>query len=78
MKSLHLYQKELIDPAVEGTLNVLKSCKKISTIKRVVVTSSMATITHNNNPLTHGVVMDETWHSDLAFCKKKKVSVSYP
>jgi len=36
-------QKDLIDPAVKGTLNVLESCKKAG-IKRVVLTSSCASI----------------------------------
>lgn len=39
-------QKELVDPAVNGTLNVLQSCLKYQDqIKKVVVTSSMAAIT---------------------------------
>lgn len=29
-------QTELLDPAVRGTLNVLRSCSKISSIKRVI------------------------------------------
>jgi nucleoside-diphosphate-sugar epimerase len=37
-------QKELIDPAVKGTENVLNSAKEVSTVKRVVVTSSVAAI----------------------------------
>jgi len=36
-------QKDLIDPAVKGTLNVLESCKKAG-IKRVVLTSSCVSI----------------------------------
>jgi len=36
-------QKDLIDPAVKGTLNVLESCKKAG-ITRVVLTSSSAAI----------------------------------
>jgi len=36
-------QKDLIDPAVKGTLNVLQSCKKAG-ITRVVLTSSSAAI----------------------------------
>jgi dihydroflavonol-4-reductase len=36
--------KELVEPAVNGTLNVLKSCAKNSTIRRVVITSSGASI----------------------------------
>jgi nucleoside-diphosphate-sugar epimerase len=37
-------QKELVDPAVNGTLNVLNSCSMSQTIKRVVVTSSGAAL----------------------------------
>ena len=34
----------LIKPAVEGTTNVLKACAEAGTVKRVVVTSSMASV----------------------------------
>ncbi|KAK3038786.1 hypothetical protein RJ639_027373 [Escallonia herrerae] len=44
-------QAELIDPAVKGTLNVLRSCAKVSSVKRVVVTSSTASVISNNKPL---------------------------
>lgn len=37
-------QKELIDPAVNGTANVLNSAKEVDSAKRVVVTSSCAAI----------------------------------
>ena len=37
-------QKDLVDPAVKGTENVLNSASEVSTIKRVVVTSSCAAI----------------------------------
>lgn len=37
-------QKELIDPAVKGTINVLEQANKTETVKRVVVTSSCAAI----------------------------------
>ncbi|TNE54771.1 MAG: NAD-dependent epimerase/dehydratase family protein [Bacteroidetes bacterium] len=37
-------QKELIEPAEQGTENVLKSAKEVSSVKRVVVTSSCAAI----------------------------------
>lgn len=45
-------QKDLIDPAVIGTLNVLESCKKAG-VKRVILTSSAAAIvdgTESINP----------------------------
>ncbi|XP_057991735.1 phenylacetaldehyde reductase-like isoform X3 [Hevea brasiliensis] len=66
-------QTELIDPAVKGTLNVLKSCKKVQFIKRVVITSSMATVLYGRKPLTPDVVVDETWQSDPAVCKEMKL-----
>ncbi|MBT8327459.1 MAG: NAD-dependent epimerase/dehydratase family protein [Bacteroidia bacterium] len=37
-------QKELIDPAVNGTENVLNSANEVSSVKRVVLTSSCAAI----------------------------------
>ncbi len=37
-------QKELIDPAVKGTANVLESAGEVPSVKRVVVTSSCAAI----------------------------------
>jgi nucleoside-diphosphate-sugar epimerase len=37
-------QRDLIDPAVKGTANVLETANKTATVKRVVVTSSCAAI----------------------------------
>ncbi|GER45365.1 NAD(P)-binding Rossmann-fold superfamily protein [Striga asiatica] len=65
-------QKELIDPAVKGTINVLQSCKKIPTVKRIVVTSSMASVMFNSNSLESDLVVDETWVSDPSFCMEKE------
>ncbi|WCJ36937.1 NAD(P)-binding Rossmann-fold superfamily protein [Euphorbia peplus] len=66
-------QTGLIDPAVKGTLNVLKSCAKVRSIKRVVLTSSFATLPYNGKPLTPDVVVDETWFSDPYICKQQKL-----
>ncbi|CAN6483300.1 unnamed protein product [Victoria cruziana] len=67
------HQVELIDPAVKGTLNVLASCAKISSIERVVVTSSMAAVAYNRRTRAPDVVVDETWFSDADACKEAKV-----
>ncbi|KAF5448355.1 hypothetical protein F2P56_028899 [Juglans regia] len=64
---------ELIEPAVKGTLNVLRSCAKVSSVKRVVITSSMAAVVYNGKPLTPDVLVDETWFSDPAFCEESKL-----
>ncbi|XP_060670034.1 phenylacetaldehyde reductase isoform X2 [Ziziphus jujuba] len=65
-------EAEVIDPAVKGTLNVLRSCVKFPSVKRVVVTSSVVSLTINGKPLTPDVVVDETWFSDPAVCEELK------
>lgn len=59
---------------MKGTLNVLKSCKKFPTVKRVVLTSSIASVIMNGKPLTPDVVVDETWYSNPLIAEKNKVS----
>ncbi|XP_024187315.1 phenylacetaldehyde reductase [Rosa chinensis] len=66
-------QAELIDPALKGTLNVLGSCVKVQSIKRVVITSSIVAVAFNGKPLTADVIIDESWFSDPAFCEKAKL-----
>lgn len=58
------FQAQLIDPAVKGTLNVVKSCAKSPSVKRVVLTSSIAAVLYSEKPRTPEVVVDETWFSD--------------
>ncbi|CAA2968751.1 tetraketide alpha-pyrone reductase 1-like [Olea europaea subsp. europaea] len=66
------FQEELIEPAVKGTLNVLRSCKKVPSVKRVVLTSSMAAVMFNSNPLNPDGIVDETCFSDPVFCKEQE------
>nr|AUI41114.1 4-hydroxyphenylacetaldehyde reductase 2 [Rhodiola rosea] len=66
-------QAELIDPAVNGTLNVLRSCSEVPSIKRIVVTSSISSVVFNGKPLTPDVVVDESWYSDPVYCKESKL-----
>ncbi|KAG5517536.1 hypothetical protein RHGRI_038064 [Rhododendron griersonianum] len=66
-------QVELIDPALKGTLNVLGSCAKAPSIKRVVLTSSIAAVAYNGRPRTPEVVVDESWFSDPEVCKQNKM-----
>ncbi len=44
-------QKELIDPALNGTRNVLNQAKKTESVKRVVLTSSCAAVYGDNNDI---------------------------
>jgi len=62
-------QEELIGPAVRGTLNVLRSCAKAGTVKRVILTSSAAAVvpSGSGSPAPRGgggggrVLDEETW-----------------
>ncbi|CAN1339237.1 Phenylacetaldehyde reductase [Linum perenne] len=65
-------QADLIEPAVKGTLSVLKSCAKVPSVKRVVLTASMASVICNGRPLSPDVVVDETWFSDPQFCERNQ------
>jgi dihydroflavonol-4-reductase len=38
-------QRDLVDPAVRGTISLLEACQKADSLKRVVLTSSVAAIT---------------------------------
>lgn len=66
-------QVELLDPALKGTLNVLGSCAKASSVKRVVLTSSMAAVAYNRKPRTPEVVVDETWFTDPDLSRENKL-----
>ncbi|MBD77619.1 MAG: diaminohydroxyphosphoribosylaminopyrimidine deaminase [Crocinitomicaceae bacterium] len=59
-------QKELIDPAVNGTVNVLSSANEVDSVKRVVVTSSCAAIYTDAIDTVNapgGKLTEEVWNS---------------
>ncbi|XP_022718607.1 cinnamoyl-CoA reductase 1-like [Durio zibethinus] len=66
-------QAEMIDPAVKGTLNVLRSCAKVPSIKRVIITSSLGSVVFTGKPLADNVIVDETWFSDPVICEKSEL-----
>ena len=51
-------EDEIIKPAVEGTLSVLKACAKSTTVKRVVMTSSVVAI---SGALRGGHYTEDDW-----------------
>jgi len=51
---------DLIRPAVEGTLNVLRACSSSKTVKRVVLTSSAAAVAYGKS-VDETELNDETW-----------------
>lgn len=61
-----ILQNDMIKPAIQGVLNVLKACAKAKTVKRVVLTSSAAAVSINNIQET-GLVMDEKNWTDVEF-----------
>ncbi|XP_027113833.2 phenylacetaldehyde reductase-like [Coffea arabica] len=65
-------QAQLLDPAVKGTLNVLQSCAKVQSIKRVILTSSIAAVIYNDE-LKDGVIVDESWFSVPLYCEEHKL-----
>lgn len=66
-------QAELLDPAVKGTLNLLGSCAKAPSVKRVVLTSSIAAVAYSGKPRTPEVVVDESWWTSPDYCKEKQL-----
>ncbi|XP_042492010.1 cinnamoyl-CoA reductase 1 [Macadamia integrifolia] len=63
-------QLELVLPAVQGTLNVLKAAKKAK-VRRVVVTSSISSLVPNPSWPSHRP-FDETSWTDLDYCKSRQ------
>ena len=62
----------MIEPAVKGTLNVLKACVEAK-VKRVVVVSSVYALMLNSS-WPKDQVMDETCWSDKEYCRTTKVT----
>ncbi|KAL2327957.1 hypothetical protein Fmac_021384 [Flemingia macrophylla] len=53
-------QANIINPAIKGTINVLKSCLKSNSVKRVVFTSSISTITGKDSNGNWKPIVDES------------------
>lgn len=68
-------QKELLDPAIKGTLNVLTAAEEAG-VRRVVVTSSVSAI-HPSPSWPADVVKREDCWTDVEYCKKKGVSNAF-
>jgi nucleoside-diphosphate-sugar epimerase len=65
-------QKELVVPAVEGTLNVLRAAKDAGGVRRVVVTSSISALVPSPG-WPAGEVRDERCWTDIDYCEKNGV-----
>ena len=75
-------QKELVDPALLGTRNVLRQVNKTGSVKRVVLTSSCAAIYGDNTDVAkapNGILTEEIWNESSsidhqAYSYSKKVA----
>ncbi|KAF6151106.1 hypothetical protein GIB67_010005 [Kingdonia uniflora] len=67
---------ELIEPAITGTLNVLKACSEIR-VKRVVVVSSVTAVLLNPS-WPRDKVKDEACWSDKEYCRATKHVYTFP
>ncbi|KAJ7537096.1 hypothetical protein O6H91_12G097100 [Diphasiastrum complanatum] len=65
-------QAQLMEPAVTGTLNVLKACTNHPTINRVVMTSSTATVQYPDDELSDQVLDESNW-SSVELCTRLKL-----
>nr|GMD48551.1 cinnamoyl-CoA reductase 1 [Ipomoea batatas] len=63
-------QKELVEPAVQGTLNVLAAAKRFG-VRRVVLTSSISALVPNPSWPSDKVFDESSW-TDLDYCKSRQ------
>jgi nucleoside-diphosphate-sugar epimerase len=73
LNSLFTLQEATLGPAINGTLNVLRSCKKSPFLKRVVLTSSSSAVRIRDETQQPELLWDETTWSSVPLCEKLQV-----
>lgn len=53
-------QSNILEPAVKGTMNLLQACSRSHTMKRVIFTSSVSTITAKDDRGKWKAIVDES------------------
>ncbi|KAF3974371.1 hypothetical protein CMV_002291 [Castanea mollissima] len=69
-------QATMINPCIKGTLNVLSSCSKASSVKRVVLTSSCSSIRYRDDVQQVSPLNESHW-SDPDYCKRYNLWYAY-
>ncbi|KAI9095731.1 hypothetical protein K1719_026291 [Acacia pycnantha] len=64
-------QKELLNPAIKGTINVLTAAKEAG-VSRVVLTSSISSITPSPK-WPYDVIKNEDCWTDIEYCKENQL-----
>ncbi|MQM06285.1 hypothetical protein Taro_039106, partial [Colocasia esculenta] len=67
---MSIAQNEMVAPAVDGTLNVLKACSEAKVGRVILVSSTVAVAVNPNWPKDQ--IMDENCWSDKEFCKNSE------
>ncbi|KAL5056963.1 hypothetical protein RYX36_028567 [Vicia faba] len=68
-------KSEILEPDVQGTLNVLRSCRKNPAQLRVVLASS-SSVVRVKDGFDPNIPLDESSWSSLELCKKLKYMLS--
>nr|CAD1842678.1 unnamed protein product [Ananas comosus var. bracteatus] len=69
-------QETLINPAIKGTKNVLDSCSRSSSVRRVVLTSSCSSIRYRDDATLISPLNESHW-SDTEYCKRYNLWYAY-
>ncbi|KAJ4794302.1 Dihydroflavonol-4-reductase [Rhynchospora pubera] len=69
-------QETLIDPAIKGTANVLMSCSRASSVRRVVLTSSCSAVRYRDDATLASPLGESHW-SDPEYCKRYNLWYAY-
>ncbi|KAJ4964229.1 hypothetical protein NE237_024168 [Protea cynaroides] len=64
-------ENKVIKPTVNGVLNVMRSCKKAQTVKRIIYTSSAGAVKRTEQKQSH---FDEACWSNVEFCRQTKMT----
>ncbi|KAF8406777.1 hypothetical protein HHK36_008869 [Tetracentron sinense] len=69
---LLFFSAEILEPAIEGTLNVLRSCKKNPSLRRVVLTSSSSAVRVRLD-FDPNIPLDESSWSSVELCERLQI-----